>query len=288
MLGEEHPDTLTSMNDLGEFLRAQGKLSEAERQTRAALDNRRRVLGEDDLDTLTSISNLGLVLHELGKLGEAERYEREAVEKSRRVLGGASRYPDLDQQPRRAAPGAGQAERSGALLSRNIGRERRVREEHPDTLTSTGNLGYLLLAQGKLVEAEQYARETLEKSRRVIGEEHVNTLFAVHNMGAVLVARGKHAEAVRVLVPFDAPTRKLFADNPRRLAVFLEILGKAFVGLQEFPAAERNLLEVYPLFVQTAAAHSETRECIRDIVNLYTAWNAVTRMTSKRRSGSGS
>ncbi|GAA0410654.1 hypothetical protein GCM10009530_73940 [Microbispora corallina] len=75
MLGEEHPDTLTSQNNLALALRALGRLEEAEAEHRAVLEIRRRVLGEDHPDTLTSRNNLALVLRDLGRWAEAEVLE---------------------------------------------------------------------------------------------------------------------------------------------------------------------------------------------------------------------
>src|SRR5262249_20113427 len=59
VLGDEHPDTLASMNAMAALLQFQGKYAEAERHFRDALEGRRRTLGEDHPDTLESLSNLG-------------------------------------------------------------------------------------------------------------------------------------------------------------------------------------------------------------------------------------
>ena len=63
-LGPEHPDTITSMNNLAETLRSQGDLSGARRLYEAVLELRRRVLGSDHHDTLTSMNNLAETLRE--------------------------------------------------------------------------------------------------------------------------------------------------------------------------------------------------------------------------------
>jgi non-specific serine/threonine protein kinase/serine/threonine-protein kinase len=58
VLGEEHPDTLLSISNMGVLLRAQGKLDQAEPYYREALEKRRRVLGEEHPDTLASVSSM--------------------------------------------------------------------------------------------------------------------------------------------------------------------------------------------------------------------------------------
>jgi len=92
VLGDEHPNTLTSINNLGGLLHAQGKLSEAEPYLREALETSQRVLGDGHADTLISVQNLGFLLQAQGKLSEAEPYFREALEGRRRVLG--DEHPD--------------------------------------------------------------------------------------------------------------------------------------------------------------------------------------------------
>ncbi len=155
VLGDEHPNTLSSINNMGVLLRSQGKLAEAEPYYREALEGRRRVLGSEHPQTLSSINSMGFLLENQGVLAEAEPYNREALEGCRRVLG----------------------------------------DEHPGTLTSISNMGYLLQAQGKLAEAEPYCREALETRRRVLGDAHPHTLTSISNMGVLLESQGKLAEA---------------------------------------------------------------------------------------------
>ena len=46
-----------------------------------------------------------------------------------------------------------------------------------------------------LDQAEPHLRESLEKSRRVLGDDHMDTLGAILNLGGLLRARGKFEEA---------------------------------------------------------------------------------------------
>ncbi len=58
VLGEEHPDTLQSMNNLAVIRWALGDAASARDLHEAALSARRRVLGEEHPSTLTSMHNL--------------------------------------------------------------------------------------------------------------------------------------------------------------------------------------------------------------------------------------
>ena len=63
-LGNRHPSTLISINDLGVLLKAKGDLAAAEPLYREALKGRRETLGSRHPHTLTSINNLGKLLAE--------------------------------------------------------------------------------------------------------------------------------------------------------------------------------------------------------------------------------
>ena len=60
-LGDEHPGTATSLNDLASLLHDQGKLTEAEPLYRQALEIRKKALGDEHPDTATSLNDLSLI-----------------------------------------------------------------------------------------------------------------------------------------------------------------------------------------------------------------------------------
>ena len=63
-LGDRHPDTLASMNNLGGLLHAKGDLAAAEPLLRDALEGRCEVLGDRHPDTITSVNNLDVLLQQ--------------------------------------------------------------------------------------------------------------------------------------------------------------------------------------------------------------------------------
>ena len=197
VLGAADPETLSSINNTGMLLLAQGKLDEAEPYLREALDERRRVLGVEHPDTLTSLSNLGLLLDDQGRADEAEPLYREALEAHRRTLG--EEHPDTLiclSNLGMLLMSQGKLAEAEPYLRESLDKHRRVRgDEHEDTLIAINNMALLLKAQDRLAEAEPYFRESLEKRRRVLGEEHPGTLNAINNMGLLLQAQGHLAEA---------------------------------------------------------------------------------------------
>jgi tetratricopeptide (TPR) repeat protein len=108
VLGDRHPDTLTSLNNLAGILDAQGELDTARPLYQQAYDLRREVLGDHHPNTLTSLNNLAFIMQAQGELDTARPLYQQAYDLSREVLG----------------------------------------DHHPDTLGSLNNLAGIMLSQG--------------------------------------------------------------------------------------------------------------------------------------------
>src|SRR6185312_4602768 len=69
--GTDHPDTLTTLHNLAEAYRADGRLREAIRLHEQVRDARVKKLGADHPDTLTTLNNLAFTYCAAGRLLEA-------------------------------------------------------------------------------------------------------------------------------------------------------------------------------------------------------------------------
>ena len=87
VLGPEHPDTLKSVNSLGNLYKAQGRYGEAEPLFKRALAASERVLGPEHPNTLASVASLGALYQAQGRYGEAEPLLKRALAGYERVLG---------------------------------------------------------------------------------------------------------------------------------------------------------------------------------------------------------
>jgi tetratricopeptide (TPR) repeat protein len=155
VLGAEHLDTLTSVNNLASVLMVQGKFETAQELHYRALVGREKALGKEHLDTLTSIDNLAWVLERQDKLGVAEAMTRQALERREKALG----------------------------------------KEHPDNLSSMDNLAWVLNRQNKHERAEEIAQQTLKGRSKVLGKEHPSTLTSTSTLASILSSQSKHEAA---------------------------------------------------------------------------------------------
>ncbi|HEX9939307.1 MAG TPA: toll/interleukin-1 receptor domain-containing protein [Longimicrobium sp.] len=96
--------------------------------------------------------------------------------------------------------------------------ERRLGEEHPDTLTAMGNLAATRSARGDHAGAQELEARVLEARRGILGEEHPHTLTAMSNLARTRWASGDDAGAQelqeRVL---EARRRILGEEHPDTL-----------------------------------------------------------------------
>jgi serine/threonine protein kinase/tetratricopeptide (TPR) repeat protein len=235
VLGEDHPDTIASIGNVGAFLAKQGKLSEGEPYYHDVLERSRRVNGEEHPRTLTCIANLGFLLKSQGKLNDAEPFYRNALEKRRRVLG--DDHPDtltsihhlgiLRQEQ-------GRFSEAESLYREALERRRRVLgNEHRDTLATLNSLAVLLNDQEKADQAIAHFREVVAGRRRVLGEAHPSTLLAMQNLGTVLGSNGRPDEGEALMREALSNQRRLLGRNHpdtinslSNLAVFLTEKGK--------------------------------------------------------------
>jgi tetratricopeptide (TPR) repeat protein len=220
-VGQEHPDTVTSRDNLALVLHDLGRLDEAEAEIRAVLEIQQRVLGSDHIDTLTSRSNLALVLRDQARLDEAAAEIRAVLAGRQRVLG--PDHPDTlvsRNNLARVLRDLGRLQQAETEIRAVLAaRQRMLGSDHPDTLASRGNLARVLRGLGRLDEAEAEHRAVLEITMRVLGPDHPDTLGSRANLAGVLRDLGRLEEAeAEIRAVLAARQLVLGPDHPDTLA----------------------------------------------------------------------
>jgi hypothetical protein len=85
VLGDDHPDTLTSMANLASTYRNRGRWKEAETLEVVVMEKRKQVLGDYRPSTLTSVVNLASMYRKQGREGVAMDIREEAAVTSRQA-----------------------------------------------------------------------------------------------------------------------------------------------------------------------------------------------------------
>ncbi|KAM4062561.1 tetratricopeptide repeat domain-containing protein [Hirsutella rhossiliensis] len=236
------------------YLDFEGKWSDAEKLSMAAVEIRRRVLGKKHPDALTSMAILASTYRTQGRWKEAEELGLQLIDLSNRVLG--------EENPNTLASMAnlastyrkqGRCKEAKELQMQELRIRRRVLgEEHPDTLTT---LTYR--KQGRLKEAEELGVRVMETRRSVLGEEHPDALTSIGNLASTFRTQGRWREAEELGVQvMETQERVLGEEHPRTLASMANLAATyqnqgrwkeaKELGVQVMEARKRVLGEGHP------------------------------------------
>ena len=195
-LGPDAPDTVETMDALGEAYRELARFDDAERLHREALDARRRTSAPPSL-IAASLNNLGLTLDERGAPADAEPLLREALALWRTHDGDQSEHVAIALHNLAAAlRHQGRLNDAVPLLEQSIAiRRRRVGDGHPALVPALGQLGQVFNQLGDLRKAEPLLREALAIRTRVYGNDHPDTATARNNLASLVHDLGDLAGA---------------------------------------------------------------------------------------------
>ena len=280
-LDEDHTVTATSLNDLGVLLRLQGRFMEAEPLLCRALAIREKALGPDHPDTATSLINLALLRQDQRRLEEAEPLLRRGLAIREKALGedhretartlndlggllrAQDRYVEAERLYRQAR----------AIWEKALRRELAIREkalgpDHPDTAYPLNDLGGLLRAQDRYVEAEPLYRRALAIREKALGPDHPDTAASLNDLGVLLRLQGRFKEAEPLLCRALAIREKpgaLGPDHPDTAA--------SLNHLAELYRDQGRYIEAEPLYRRALAIrekalgpdHRETAASLNDL-----------------------
>ena len=204
LLGEVHPDVVSSLNNLAVLLLKKRDLDGAEQTFRELLAAGRKLYGEENHHVGLYMANLGYVLSEKGNQTEAESLMRRALEVRRKTLPAGS----------------------------------------PEIAHSSLLLGRLLVGKGEVTEAEPMLREAVGTFRRTFPPTNTMTADAESVLGECLTDLRRYDEAdplltksYKTIFDYKGNSTKLAQQALRRLVKLYEAEGK-----QEKAAQYRELL----------------------------------------------
>ena len=229
-LGQDHPNTATSLNNLALLYRAQGRYAEAEPLLQRALAIREQQLGQDHPNTAMSLDSLGNLYQDQEKYAEAEPLLQRAL----------------------------------AI------REQQLGATHPDTITSLDSLGNLYRVQGKYTEAEPLLQRALAICEQLLGQDHPFTAASLNNLSLLYRAQGRYAEAEPLLQrALEIQEHQLGQDHPE-MARVLGNLARLCQDQEKYAEAELLYQRALAICEQQlGATHPDTAMSLDSLGNLY-------------------
>jgi tetratricopeptide (TPR) repeat protein len=252
MLGPDHPDTATSVNNLAFLLHAHGDLAAARTLYQRALAIREKAIGPEHPHIATNLNNLAGLLWAQGDFAAARPLYERALAVDQAVYG-----PDHPEVATKLNNLAGLLLAQGDLAAARPLYERALAifekvlgPEHPYSTTSLSNIAGLLRAQGDLAAARLLYERALATREKILGSEHPGTANSLNNLAGVLQAQGDLAAA-----------RPLYE---RSLAIFEKVLGlehpdtaTSLNNLASLLREQGHLATARPLFERALAIHEK-------------------------------
>ncbi|KAG8717983.1 hypothetical protein FRC09_013341 [Ceratobasidium sp. 395] len=273
-LGELHPDTLTTMNNLANTYMDQGRWDEAEALEVRVLDAMKQTLGELHPDTLMCMANLASTYSNQGRWDEAEALEVRVLDASKQTQG--ELHPDTLTSMNNLAStysNQGRWDEAETLQVRVLdGRKQILGELHPRTLTSMNNLAWTYSDQGRWDEAEALQVQVLDARKQTLGELHPDTLTSMASLANTYLDQGRWDEAealeVRVLDGRKQTQGELHPDTLEGM----HSLASTYRRQGRWDEAEALLMRVLDARKQTQGElHPDTLASMHSLASTY--WN---------------
>jgi serine/threonine protein kinase/tetratricopeptide (TPR) repeat protein len=186
MLGPDHPDTLTSMNNLARGYDATRQFDKALPLFEETLKLRQATLSPDHPDTLSSMNNLAAGYSTAGQLDKALPLWEETLELQKAKLD--PDHPDTLNTMHNLATGyyaTRQFDKALPLFEETLKlRQAKLVPDHPDTLLTMNNLATAYFTAGQVDKALPLFEETLKQRKAKLGPDHPDTLTSMHNLAA--------------------------------------------------------------------------------------------------------
>ena len=219
-LGADHPETLTSRNNLANAYQDAGKLEEAITLYEQNLKDFEDLLGPDHPETLTSRNNLANAYQDAGRLNEAITLDQQTLEDRTHILG--PNHPDTLLSRNNLASTyreAGRLNEAIALYEQALTDSTHILgSNHLYTLAAQSNLANAYRDSGRLDKAIELFEQSLTDRTRILGLEHPDTLLSRSNLAGAYLESGRLDKAIELLEQtLTDSTRILGPSHPKTL-----------------------------------------------------------------------
>ena len=213
--GEEHVETIRSMNALTYLYSRQWRIDEARALNARTVEQARHGLGEDNAETLTALNFKGNLMVGTGRSEETLALFKHVLEQRRRTLG--EEHPNTLTSMHALSNvyfNTGRMNEAASLYEQTAPIKRRVLgDEHPDTLLTMYCLAGTYGNLGRTQEALTLAERVFAARQRVLGEEHLQTLYSMMDLASLYAELDRFAEARTLFEEALATSRRVYGEQ---------------------------------------------------------------------------
>ncbi|MBE9210703.1 tetratricopeptide repeat protein [Nostoc sp. LEGE 06077] len=244
ILGKEHPDVASSLNNLALLYRAQGKYQQAEQLYVRSLAIYEKILGKEHTFVATSLNNLAVLNQLQGKYQQAEPLYLRALAILEKVLG--KEHPDIASSLNNLAllyRVQGKYQQAEALYLRSLAIfEKILGKEHISVATSLNNLAGFYHSQGKYQQAESLYLRSLSILEKILGKEHPDIASSLNNLALLYRVQGKYQQAEALYLRALTIYEKVLGKEHPDVATSLGNLALLYLAQGKYQQAEPFIL----------------------------------------------
>ena len=271
LLGPEHPQTLTSLDEIGDNLMLQDRVAEAESLYAELYAQQVRVYGIDDRRPLMSMHQRGCALAEMSRYAEAESLLVESWERAQRVIEPDDQvYLSFASNLANVYADMGRVDDAAPLLE--LVREERTRlhgEKHPAVLETWNNLAMLYADQGRFRESLPLLARASSLQNELIGPTHHEALITRNNLAAIHGMVFEWDEARRVYEEGLELALEQRGTDERVVQHMINNLGYLHLRRGDLDRAEELLRQAYELRLEHyGREHRDTSVSINNLGEL--------------------
>jgi len=272
VLGEKHPDYLTSLSYLGLIYNNLGDFHKALVIFQKVVELAEELLGEKHPDYLTSLDNLSSGYLRLGEYQKALEINMKVVELRKEILG--EKHPDyLTSLSNQALIYSGLGDYQKALeinlhvveLGKDV-----LGEKHPYYITSLGNLANDYLYLGSLHEALEIQLKVVEIGKDVLGEKHPDYLKYLNNLAQVYSDLGDYQKALEIDLKVVELYKEVLSEKHPYYLTSLGNLAKEYLNLGSLNKALEIQLKVVEIGKEVLdEKHPDYLRSINNLAQVY-------------------
>jgi tetratricopeptide (TPR) repeat protein len=271
VLGPEHLETASSLNELAWLYILHGKYQQAERLLQPALASFEHVLGPVHPMVAYALNSLASAYLYEGKYVEAEQLLQRVL-----AIGEAlgNNHPMLADSLNSLANlynVQGKYVQAEPLYQRAIAIDVKVLgSEHPNLATRFNSLAELYWNQGKYEQAEQLSQQALAIRQKALGAEHPDVALSLNNLAELYWNQGKYEQAEPLFHQALAIRQKALGAEHPDVAESLNNLALLYNSQGKYEQAEPLFHQALAIWQQALGAeHPNVATSLGNLAGLY-------------------
>ncbi len=250
ILGEVHPYTGTSYNNLGMLYLKTRNLTKAEPYLIKCYQIDVQTLGELHSNTSTALNNLGILYSTKGDFAKAEPIHLKGLEIARKSVG--EEHADVAKSLHNLAlfyvdMGKHDQAEQTFLQSLKI-YNKTLGKQNQHTARALSSLGWLYYSMADFSKAEPLLQDSVKIFQSLFGEGNPDTARAINMLGSFYQSKGEYTKAESDYLRSLAVFQKTLGEQHPHVATSLRNLGLFYVSIGEFSKAESAFLKSLKIY----------------------------------------